>query len=244
MKITAFIAVLLLATTTSAQKNKTTTPSENQGIATHVQLFKNALQYSDANVAVNSLHNIILQEGENSTYKDTLAVVYFRTNNFVSSYLLTKELLVKSPNDMRLLEMNAVSLQKLGDSKSAIPVYETLFGLSKNQYHGYQLATLQLGLQRIGEAQTTLDKAMKCEELKEATIPFAVNAQQQQKVPLKVALINLKGVLAYEQKDTKTAATAFDESLTLMPDFEMAKQNKAALEKESKEVNESKKAKK
>ena len=87
MNKTLFIAAMLVATIATAQRSKSTTQSEENSIATQVQLFKNALKYNDASVAINSLHQIILKEGENSTYKDTLAVVYFRTNNYISNYI-------------------------------------------------------------------------------------------------------------------------------------------------------------
>ncbi|WP_395067301.1 hypothetical protein [Flavobacterium sp.] len=230
MKTRIQLLLLLTFGLSLAQKNKT-----NETLfETDKQIYKNALKYNDANTAIISIHNIIAKEGENTTYKDSLAILYYKTNNFVSSYFVTKELLEKKPKDLQLLEINAISLQNIGDSKKAVTAYETLFALSKNQYHGYQLATIQFNLKRFGEAQTTIQQTLSCQEIKEAQVQIPVDKDQTQNVPLKAALSNLQGLVAYELKDNAYAKKSFENALTILPEFILAKQNIAALEKEIK----------
>jgi tetratricopeptide (TPR) repeat protein len=214
---------LIAIGTANAQKNKEITTDYDKIV------YKNALKYNDAYTAINSIHAIIAKEGENSVYKDTLAILYYKTNNFASSYLVSEELLTKKANDLTLLEINAVSLQNLGDNKKAITVYEKLFGLSKNQYHGYQLAMLQKNLKRLAEAQNTIEQTILCEDLKEAQLQMSAGKDQVQNVPLKAALYNLKGLIAFELKDNETATKAFEEALVIFPEFALAKQNLGTL---------------
>lgn len=224
--------LLSISTIVSAQKNKT----ENNTIDLDQLVYSQAIAYNDLATAINSLHHIIAKEGGQSVYKDSLALLYFNSNNFLSSYLLSTELLEKKATDLSLLEINAMSIVNLGDNKKAVTALEKLFSLSKSQYHGYQLAGIQLGLKRFGEAQLTIEQSLQCTELKEMQIQFPIDMQQIQNVPLKAALYNLKGMAAYQLKDNQTALKAFEQALALSPDFFQAKQNKEALESEMKKT--------
>ncbi|MCB9202729.1 MAG: hypothetical protein H6604_06770 [Flavobacteriales bacterium] len=189
------------------------------------EVYKNALKYSDIQTAIKSIHSIIALEGENSTYKDTLMYAYTRSQNYFGSHKLAEELLKKRPNDEKLLEVDAVSLKQLGAVKEAIVAYEKLFNKTQNMYYGYELASLQNGIKRLVEAELTIDNALKSEEIKDAYIVFPVDKNNQQKVPLKAALYNLKGIVAFEQKNKDAANIAFQEALKIMPEFALATQN-------------------
>jgi len=131
---------LLFGLTMLAQK--TTKQTESTSISFQKGILKQALIYADAPTAIANLHNIIALEGVNSTYKDTLAIVYYKTGNYVSSHIVAKELLQSKPENLQLLEIEANSLQNLGAGKEATEVFENLFAKTKNMYHGYQLANL------------------------------------------------------------------------------------------------------
>ena len=179
--------------------------------------------------AINSIHTIIILEGDTSTYKDSLAITYFNDGNYVSSHLLAKELLQVKPNNTTLLEINAVSLQNLNATKEAITAYEILFANTNNMIHGYQLANLQHGIKRLAEAQETIQKTLACKEQENAYIRFSVDNTQTQNVPLKAAAYNLQGLIEFELKDNLTANTAFNKALEIMPNFTTATQNAKAV---------------
>jgi tetratricopeptide (TPR) repeat protein len=235
IKMKKQILILLVAVigTATAQKNKI---KENT-IDFDKIVYKNALKYNDASTAINSIHTIIAKEGENSVYKDSLAILYYKANNFASSYLVSEELLKVKPQDVTLLEINAISLQNLGDNKRAISAFEKLFAQTKNQLHGYQLAVLQMDLKRLSEASTSINQSLLCEELKDVQLQFSISKNQVQNVPFKAALYNLKGLIANELKDTETAKKSFEEALAIFPEFMLAKQNAAAITIESKKNN-------
>lgn len=206
--------------------------SENPIVKTEITstIYKNALKYGDIQTAISATHQLIAAEGETSTYKDSLALLYFNANNALSCHLLCKELLVTKPSDATLLELNAVSLKSLGATKDAIEAYELLFAVTQSRLHGYELAQLQFSISRLAEAMLTINQTFaKTKEL-EAKIPFNIDKTKKQEVPLNAALLNLKGLVTYELKDEKGATAAFDEAISIMPDFEAALQNKKAME--------------
>jgi len=231
MKKIVMFTFLFTGVTISAQK--VTTASLNQiELNIHKKIVKQALTYSDVQTAINSMHTIVALEGLNSTYKDTLAITYFNIRNYASSYLLSKELLEKKKNNLQLLEINAISLEQLGQTREAITAYEKLFSKTNSMAHGFQLASLQFGIKRLAEAQFTINKTMQSEVVKDAYMPLPVSKNENQNVPLQAAAYNLQGLIAYNLKDYKTAHIAFKESLKIMPKFALAINNANALSKE------------
>lgn len=229
MKKLTTLIILLSFTSVFAQKKgaKTETPKTDINLT----IYKNALKYNDFQTAVYAAQSIVATEGENSTFKDSLALLYYNTNNAVSCHLMCKELLVKKPADQTLLELNAVCLSKIGSALDAIGAYETLFTVSKNRYHGYKLAQLQYEIKRLAESMITINTCLtKTEEIKKGTVAFKTEKGEAQEVPLDAAIYNLKGLVSYELKDETTAKASFDEALKLYPEFETAKANKASIE--------------
>lgn len=227
MKKVTLLASVLFSVVTMAQKNLKTMDE----IAIQKQIIKQAYAYGDAASAINSMQVIIAKEGAASTYKDSLAILYFRTGNFASSHLLGSELLKKAPENTTLLEIEAVSLQKLGVNKASAEVYEKLFSITKNMYHGYQLANLQYSLKRLDEAKVSIQQALGCAAIEKVTIAFPIDKDKNQDVPLKAAAYNLLGIISYDLKDNSSATAAFNESLKIMPEFTVAKDNVAFLDK-------------
>ena len=221
--------VLVFALQSTAAQKLSPSSLKQLELSTHKQIVSQALSYNDLQTAINSMHHIIALEGESSTYKDSLAITYFNAQNYVSSHLLAKELLASKPTDVQLLAINARSLQGLNASKEAITAYEPLFSQTNNMEVGYQLASLQFGLKRFSEAQTTIVKTLQCKDMENAYLPFPVDETQNQNVLLKSAAYNLQGLIAYELKDTATASAAFKAALELAPDFVLASQNAKAV---------------
>ena len=226
------IKYLVVLFTISIMNGQVNTELKEKMVDLDKTLYQNALKYNDFVTAINSVHKIIAKEGTTSTYKDSLAVLYFKSNNYESSYLVTNELLIKKPQDIKLLEINMLSAKNLGDTKYAIAGFKKLFTLSNNPYHGYELANLQLKLKLLTDAQITIEKAIKCKELKDFSLPFPNEEEENtQKVPLKSALLYLKGLIYFELKNIDVTKKAYEEALLVFPEFVMAQQNRKALDK-------------
>lgn len=222
------VAFVLTAFQINAQKI-TKESLKEYDLLNYKKTVKQALKYNDVQTAISSVHQIIALEGVNSSYKDSLAIIYFQSGHYVSSHLLSKELLAKKPNNIELLTMNAVSLQKLNVVKEAIDAYEKLFLQSNDMTHGYQLANLQYSIKRLAEAKATIAKTLLCKENEQAFVQFPVDKNNNQNVSLKAAAYNLQGLVSFELKDYKIADSSFKEALKIMPKFAVATQNANAL---------------
>ena len=89
MKNLIYIFTFVLASTAIAQNTTS--------IAFEKQKLQQAKAYGDESIVANSMYALIALEGPQSSYKDSLAYVYFNKRNYVSCFLVTNDLLKAKP---------------------------------------------------------------------------------------------------------------------------------------------------
>ncbi len=194
------------------------------------QIYKKSVKYGDLGVAKNALFTMLALKPENTFLKDTLAILYFQSQAYVQSILVTNEILDKDPSKISALEIKAVSESALGYSKEALDDYEKLYAKTKNVYHLYQVASLQYQLKRVGECELSIGKILADPKANEQKVAMTIGQRgQQQEVVLKAAAINMKGVLYKELGKLDMAKVQFEEALKIQADFVLAKGNLQAL---------------
>ena len=194
------------------------------------QVYKEATENYDIDAAKNAVYRIIALEGENSTYLDTLAYIYFNQRNYLSCLKVSDKILKKGEK-LDILGLKAVSLENLNAIKEAIDVYEKLYQQKKEAYMAYKLAQLQQQLKRSAEAYSTLKSGenLQFSDTHYITFPGAKKGEVQ-KVPFKAAYYNLMALTSYDLHNYDMAIKYFEEALKIYPDFFVAKQNKQAIE--------------
>ncbi len=215
------IVLILLFTffNTNAQSNKT------EAIALEKQIVKMAKSTGDPNVATLSMYKLIALEGANSTYKDSLAYVYFSSRRYAPCFMMTSEVLKRDPNHKEMLEMNAVSLESLGAYEKAVDAYKQLFAKTNNNLHGYNLAKLQYSTKKYDESLKTLQKVEKLNDSGKFKVTFSINQNHTQQVELLAAIYYLKGLDAIELNQKPVAKVSFEKAIKIQPDFILAKDN-------------------
>lgn len=188
-----------------------------------------AKRVGDPTVVTSTFYRIIALEGENSTYKDSLAYIYFSARQFAPGFLMADEVLQREPEHLEMLEIKAVSLESLGAIDKSAEVYEKLFGLTQNNFHGYSLAKLQFGLKKYQEAYETIKKVEGLNDTGTYRVNFVINQNKTQQVELLGAIPYLKGLIE-EELDLKDAAIqSYQKSLTVQPEFILPKNKLEAL---------------
>jgi tetratricopeptide (TPR) repeat protein len=194
------------------------------------QKLKEALKYGDKTVAANSMFSLIALEGPTSTYRDSLAYLYFNERNFVSCFLVTNDLLKNNPENVDILEMNAISLESIGALEKAIEKYKSLLIKSNNNYHAYKIAGLQFAMNKFDEALVSVKKADQLADKAEVNVNFQVNKNYNQNVPLKPAIAYLQGLIELNLDKKAEAKLSFQRALKLFPEFTLAKSKLLTLE--------------
>ena len=203
-----------------------------------VKTYNLAMGYNDLVVATQSVYEILSVDSTNLAWKDTLARLFLIRGAFDQAVFVGKELLTKSPDDIRLIELVAVSLQSAGNAKESLEYYEKLYPKTQNLYHLYQIIVLQYSLARLGECSANIDLLLKNPDSEKGTIEVNVGQGYTQKVPFKAAALNIKGVIAKQLNENSAAEALFNEALKVMPDFILPKGNLDDLKKESSKVPE------
>jgi len=221
------IAWLIIGTSFSVFAQKLTVKSY---LEYQKNLLEKAKKFADKEAYRNALYEIITIEGDGSPYLDSLAHFYFLDGEMVSFILVSDELLKRNPDNDALLLQQAIAYEKLGNLKKAVELYEKVFNRQPDNVQlGYILAWDQYQLKRIDEAYATLMK------LKDKTFPH-VQVQipglnnQAETVPLEAAYYNLLGLVSYDLHNLDMASQYFAKALEIHPDFQLAKQNKAAID--------------
>ena len=216
-----YIITFIVTTTAIAQTTNTITLEK--------QKLKQALAYGDKSVASAAMYNIVAIEGTQSTYKDSLAYLYFNNRNYVSCFLVINDILSYKNNELQLMEMKAISLESMGAFGKASETYNELLTITNNNYHAYKLAGLQLGLKKFEEAFVSVKKSNKLPDDGKVKVNFKVNKNFNQNIDLKAAIAYLEGVIALNLEKDEEAKLSFERAVKLFPDFVLAKGKLEAL---------------
>jgi tetratricopeptide (TPR) repeat protein len=187
--------------------------------------YATANRWNDIDVARNALYDLILENPSNDSLIVTLAYIYFDAQKYASSLLMAQDLLVRDAKNPVYLELAAVSAQELGISDRALQHYEALYLINSNILTLYQIAFLQFTLKRLTESQASADLILGKPESNTTKVVFNDAQGKPKEYPMKVAILNLKGLIALEKADKAAAKKSFNEALAAAPDFQPAKEN-------------------
>jgi tetratricopeptide (TPR) repeat protein len=195
------------------------------------QVLHDSKRNGDAMVTTTSLYRLIALEGENSTYRDSLAYVYFAARKYAPCFMVASDVLKRDPKHLGMLEMKAISLESLGALDKALETNQELFTLTKNNFNGYTVAKLEYSLKKNEEAFATIQKTEKLNDAGTYKVTFNINQQHTQQVELLAAIAYLKGLIAKELDKNDIAKASYEKALKIQPDFVLAKDNLENLQK-------------
>jgi tetratricopeptide (TPR) repeat protein len=187
-----------------------------------------AMRWSDPETAKDALYDLIIESQGNDSLIYALGVYYFQNQKYPSAVLISQELLKRNPKNTGALEIAAVGYENLGVVDRSLQYYESLYLLQNNTNVLYKMAFLQYRLKRFKESSTSADILLADKSIDASKVSFDSNGKQKE-YPMKVALLNLKGLVAGEQGDKVSAKKFYDQALAIAPDFTPAKEGIAAL---------------
>ncbi len=222
------VSILLLNTSIVSQVKKTPTLKPSNTTNQHLKVFNLTIASGDANTAIQALNYYISEQGSNTVYTDTLAMLYMQQGAFAQCYYWANKRLLENPNNNTLLELKGVCLDKLQQPKEAIDIFEKLFSTTQNPYHAYKLMELQYGIKRLSECLATAQAAEKLTYKPEFIMAYNVG-QQTGRTYLQAGVYNIHALALYDLDKKVEAKTYFEKALALDSTFLLAKQNLEAL---------------
>ena len=191
--------------------------------------YATALQWNDYEVAKDALYDLIIENPGNDSLILDLAVYYYQNQKSASAVLVSTELLKRNPKNMSALEISAAGYEALGVMDKSLQNYESLYLLTNNVSTLYKMAFLQYRMKRYKESEASAAIIMANKEADSMKASYNGADGKTKEYPIKVAVINLKGMLALEQGDKIGAKKLFQEVLVKAPDFVLAKENLAKI---------------
>ncbi|QSE96145.1 tetratricopeptide repeat protein [Fulvivirga lutea] len=234
MKYIAILSFVLLSLNVTAQDEATQPKQASAGqvLTNHyIRTYQAGMRYNDFSVAKHALYNILVENPQNDSILYSLSLLYFQSQNYASAALTAQDIIAVNPDNLGALEIAAVSYENLGVNDKALETYETLYLKTDDLQTLYKMAFLQFDLEKYAESKTNADILLNKKGVEEMNAVFNDTEGKQKEYPAKVALLNLKGLIAQKQGDNKVAENYYQQALTIAPDFKMAKDNLATLKK-------------
>jgi tetratricopeptide (TPR) repeat protein len=191
-----------------------------------------ASRWNDSQAAKDALLDLIILRPKNDSLIYTLAYYYFDNNQFAPAMLIAQDLLARNDKNYRYLELSASSFEALGLLDKALQNYETIYLLSNNTMALYKIAFLQYDLKRYEAGLTNVDILMSRPDVETIKIGFNDANNQPKEYAMKLAVLNLKGLILEAKGDKGGAKKIYEDLIKQVPDFQPALANLAALKKD------------
>lgn len=197
----------------------------------NLMIYARAMRYNDVNVAKTALYELVNMNPRNDSLLFSLAYMYFDQQNYISSILVSQDVLRVNPDHLMALEVSAMSYENIGARDKALESYEALYLKNNSVNVLYKMAFLQFEAKKLSEAKTNAEILLGKKETAEAKLVFAVDDQSEQEVPMTASVYNLLGLISKEEGDIEQAKNYFNKALAAAPEFVLAKNNLTELNK-------------
>ena len=216
-------------TDTKQPTTQTETKKQESPLIEHFyKKYITAVQWNDFDVAKDALYDLIIENPLNDSLIYSLAYYYYENQKYVPAVLVSQQLLARNPKSIPALEISAVGYESMGVKDRALQNYESLYLISNTIGTLYKMAFLQYDLKRFTESLATIDILISKTEIDTTKVVFTDAENKSKEYPMKVSLLNLKGLIQLDHFGDKVAARKFfEEALVIAPDFLLAKENLA-----------------
>lgn len=190
-----------------------------------------ASRWNDVQVAKDALYDMIAINPQSDSIIFNLAYFYYENRQYASATLVSQELLARDAKNQDYLELSAASFEALGILDRSLQNYETLYLLSNSTLTLYKIAFMQFDLKRFEESLTNVDILLSKQDIETYDIGFNDSNNKQKDFPMKLAILNLKGLNLKEKGDKAGAKKIFEDIIKEAPDFQPAITNLSELNK-------------
>ena len=191
-----------------------------------ILLYHQAIKYGDVGTAIAAMQSLLVWDSTKTNYYDTLAVLYYHSQNYSQAIQSAQVVLGKEPDNIKLLQIVSHSYQYLGRQDLAVPFYLKIARSQPDPTVHYEIAACYFYMRDFNNVKTYVDKIMADKKSDTTKVNISFNeGRDQQDVPVKAACYNLLGTLSANDHQKDEALKDFNEALAIFPDFELAKQN-------------------
>jgi tetratricopeptide (TPR) repeat protein len=192
--------------------------------AAHKAVFAQSLKAGDIGSAILAA-NYLVAADNNSSYRDSLAILYYNVQNANAAYYWAITVLKNQPADADMLNVKAQCLKNANNPLAAIDAYTELLKLRPMPIYAYELMDLQYSVQRLMECATLGQKTLQGKIDSTILVAYTIDGKTQKQTKLKAAIFNVYGLVLADLKELGEAKKAFQMALLIDKDYALAQQN-------------------
>ncbi len=227
-RMVVLVGILVFAGAVFAQPGKKTAITTPGKKNPHLAVFVQSAMSGDISTAITALGYYVNELNGVTPYADTLAMLYMQQGAYAQCYYWANRRLKELPDNIGLMEMKAVSLDKLQQPTDAIALFEQLFKRTQSPFHAYKLMELQYGLKRLIECVATAQAAERLQYKPEYIMPYTVG-DQTGRTYLQAGVYNVHALALYDLDKKAEARQYLEKALALDSTFLLARQNLEAV---------------
>ncbi len=192
----------------------------------YLQTYQKAKDLNSAIDEANSLlHLMVLDKANSQKWEDSLFYAYSRMGNNSAVVSLGEKILQRKPNDTLLLGILTEVYQMSGDYEKAFQTQLKLFEITKLPQDEYRLAILEFNMGKTDAALKRINSLLEQKNIDNQNVIVTMQNGSAQKVPMKAALHNARGIVYLMQQKAPQAQKEFLTALKIAPDFALPKNN-------------------
>jgi tetratricopeptide (TPR) repeat protein len=197
---------------------------DQKEILRNKNVYKNAVELGDWDVARMATFNLLSIDNNNHDYYDTLAMLYFKTEDFLPALKSCERALQFNENKKTVgLAFECSRILKQYEDMVRYGTYmEKIKGLEIDQK--YQLAFALFQQNQYKEALVYLSSIL-TDMKSESTLYREYNGKIVQEVPYKACAYNLIGFIHNKSLKYEEAAQMFRLAIEVFPDYQLAQDN-------------------
>ncbi len=191
---------------------------------TYERVYHLARRYGDYWTMKEAAYALWAQDTTNLAWKDSLFRCYVFLKQVSQVIRMGEERLRRNPKDLFALNALAEAYQLQGDIQKAYEYQVRAYDLAPNRESQYHLAVLLYNMGRSDTALKLVSEVAKDSTTKAIMVHVSGQGATQE-VPLQAAAWNLIGVIHMIRQDVKEAKKAFEQALSIAPNFLLARNN-------------------
>lgn len=214
------ICICTILTLVSCKNN-----SENSLKNNYKKLFDKSMNSKDFQTAIVAAQLLLIEDSTELVYADTLPELYAATNNIMACNDAADAAIKRNPKSERLLLIKALCAEQLGKVDEQMSLYNQLYAINKKPEYLYRITAAHFGAGNFEAVDNNLKELDQLALTNKDSIDFMLSESEKQKVPLKAALLNMRGVMAVQKdRDIIKAKKYFEAAIREYPDFIIAKE--------------------
>jgi tetratricopeptide (TPR) repeat protein len=231
----------------TACKDKNAGGTSDKGLANEMRkerlahnrkVYETATKMHDNYTRLTALYDIMADDSSNSLKDmDTVAELYMKLNMGVPALKMAEKILVKDPENEKMLELKAEGCMSTGKEAEALNINRKLYEKTKKLKYLFGIANGQIQMGNMKDANETLNRVKASPDYQRDSVDVADNSSGRlQKVPDPALMAYIEAMFAAQKKNYPEMAAKLKQALTIFPDYTNARRDMMALQQQAQQA--------